>query len=39
MYTYSLNLNQWIIIDIKYAIDNQWINCEIPDLANLYYVM
>jgi len=33
---YSLNLNQWIITDIsaKYATGNQWMKCEISNLAN-----
>jgi len=37
---YSLNLTQWIIIDIsiKY-VGNQWIKYEILNLANLYYAI
>jgi len=32
---YSLNLNQWIITNVsaKYATDNQWMKCEILNLA------
>ena len=26
-------------ISAKYATDNQWIKCEIPNLANLYCVI